>query len=117
MNNEQDNNLKKNKNEINKANNDNNKINKNNNINDIKNKNNINNAIKIVNDKNNELRLQIAKYFDHLNDNSMIKTLVYIENIRPQSIRILENDTIYIDMEAFTDDTYKCVFDFMNNLF
>ena len=44
-----------------------------------------------------ELRIEIAKNFDNLTDSNMIDLLVYIENIRPQAIRILENDTIYIE--------------------
>ena len=45
----------------------------------------------------------------------MIDLLVYIENIRPQAIRILENDTIYVDMEAFNEDTFHKVFDYIKN--
>ena len=55
----------------------------------------------------------IAKYFDRLTDNNMIELLVYIENIRPQSIKELENDTIYINMELFNDDTFNKVLDFV----
>ena len=61
---------------------------------------NINNAVKIVEkkvDKSLDLRIEIARNFDALTDSNMIDLLVYIENIRPQSIRILENDTIYIE--------------------
>ena len=64
-------------------------------------------------DKNMQLRIEIAKYFDNLTDNNMIELLVYIENIRPQSIRLLENDTIYLDLEAFNDETFIKVFEFV----
>ena len=64
-------------------------------------------------DKNMQLRIEIAKYFDNLTDNNMIELLVYIENIRPQAIRLLENDTIYLDMEAFNDETFIKVFEFV----
>ena len=50
------------------------------------------------NDKNFAIKNEIAKYFDKLSDNIMIELLVYIENIRPQSIKELANDTIYINM-------------------
>ena len=83
------------------------------NNNDTKNANN-NNAVKDKkDDKNMQLRVEIAKYFDNLTDNNMIELLVYIENIRPQSIRLLENDTIYLDMEAFNDETFIKVFEFV----
>ena len=52
---------------------------------------------------------------DNLTDSNMIDLLVYLENIRPQAIRILENDTIYIDMEAFNEDTFNKVMDFIKN--
>ena len=89
-----------------------------NSINEIKMINEINNAVKIVDktyDKSMELRIEIAKNFDNLTDSNMIDLLVYIENIRPQAIRILENDTIYIDMEAFNEDTFNRVFDYIKN--
>ena len=60
-----------------------------------------------------QLRLEIAKYFDNLSDSNMVELLVYIENIRPQSIRILENDTIYINMEEFNEETFNKVFEFV----
>ena len=92
-----------------------------NNNDNSKNKNNdvkiVNNAVRIVNEKNMELRTQIGKAFGCLEDINMIKMLVYIENIRPQSIRILENDTIYIDLEAFNDDTYNNVFEHLKVFF
>ena len=78
-----------------------------------------NNAVKVVDkgyDKSLELRIEIAKNFDNLTDSNMIDLLVYIENIRPQAIRILENDTIYIDMEAFNDDTFNKVLDYIKNV-
>ena len=65
------------------------------------------------NDKNFKLRNDIAKYFDKLSDNNMIELLVYIENIRPQSIKELANDTIYINMELFNDDTFSKVLNFV----
>ena len=61
------------------------------------------------------MRIEIAKNLDNLTDSNMIDLLVYLENIRPQAIRILENDTIYIDMEAFNEDTFKKVMDFIKN--
>ena len=80
-----------------------------------------NNDVKIVNnansEKNMELRTELGKYFTCLTDEKMIKMLVYIENIRPQSLRILENDTIYIDMEAFNSDTFKNVFAHLKTFF
>ena len=65
------------------------------------------------NDKNFGLRNEIAKYFDKLSDNIMIELLVYIENIRPQSIKELANDTIYINMELFNDETFSKVLEFV----
>ena len=64
-------------------------------------------------DKNYALRNDIAKYFDKLSDNNMIELLVFIENIRPQSIKELANDTIYINMELFNDDTFSKVLEFV----
>jgi hypothetical protein len=75
-----------------------------------------NNSVKIIDpkeDKKMQLRAEIAKYLDNLTDNNMIELLVFIENIRPQSIRILDNDTIYIDMEAFNEETFIKVFEFV----
>jgi len=95
----------------------------NNALNENKSNKNTNNDVKIVNNANNvpeknmELRTELGKYFTCLTDDKMIKVLVYIENIRPQSIRILENDTIYIDMEAFNSDTFKNVFAHLKNFF
>ena len=66
-------------------------------------------------EKNLDLRIEIAKNFDNLTDSNMIDLLVYIENIRPQAIRILENGTIYVDMEAFNEDTFRKVFDYIKN--
>ena len=80
--------------------------------------NSINISDKIIDQKDEkkmQLRVEIAKYFDNLSDNNMIELLVYIENIRPQSIRILDNDTIYIDMEAFNEDTFNKVFTYIKN--
>ena len=89
----------------------------NSNINSGRSMNNIINISDKVNDQKDEkkmqLRVEIAKYFDNLSDNNMIELLVYIENIRPQSIRILDNDTIYIDMEAFNEETFNKVFEFV----
>ena len=76
-------------------------------------------TVKIVDksyEKSMELRIEIARYFDNLTDSNMIDLLVYIENIRPQSIRILENDTIYIDMEAFNEDTFNRVIEYIKNI-
>ena len=75
--------------------------------------NNRNINIKKKMDKNYALRNDIAKYFDKLTDNNIVELLVYIENIRPQSIRELPNDTIYINMELFNDDTFGKVLDFI----
>ena len=92
---------------------------------EVKNTNSINNSnngnIVKINDKKNEknmqLRIEIAKYFDNLSDNNMIDVLVYIENIRPQSLRVLQNDTIYIDMEAFNEDIFNKVYEFVKKYF
>ena len=65
------------------------------------------------NDKNIALRDEGAKYFDQLSDSIMIDLLVYIENIRPQSIKELANDTIYINMELFNEETFTKVLDFV----
>ena len=78
--------------------------------------NNINNSVKNIDpkeDKKMQLRVEIAKYLDNLTDSNMIELLVFIENIRPQSIRILDNDTIYIDMETFNEETFIKVFEFV----
>ncbi len=64
-----------------------------------------------------QLRINLAKYFDKLSNNNMIETIVYIENIRPQSLRLLPNDTIYIDMETFDEETFNKVFNFVRNYF
>ena len=64
-------------------------------------------------DKNFKLKNDIAKYLDKLSDNNMIELLVFIENIRPQCIKELDNDTIYINMELFNDDTFVKVIDFL----
>ena len=75
-----------------------------------------NNSVKIIDpkeDKKMQLRAEIAKYLDNLTDSNMIELLVFIENIRPQSIKILDNDTIYIDMEAFNEETFIKVFEFV----
>ena len=76
-------------------------------------------AVKIVEKgyvKNVELRIELTRYFDTLNDTNMVDLLVYIENIRPQSISLLENDTIYIDMDAFNEETFNKVFDYIKNI-
>ena len=117
------NNNDKNKNKNNESDKKVNNVEINNNNNDISIKEldlltNINNAVKIVEkkvDKSLDLRIEIARNFDALTDSNMIDLLVYIENIRPQAIRILENDTIYIDMEAFNEDTFNRVFDYIKN--
>ena len=78
--------------------------------------NNINNSVKNIDpkeDKKMQLRVEIARYLDNLTDSNMIELLVFIENIRPQSIRILDNDTIYIDMETFNEETFIKVFEFV----
>ena len=67
------------------------------------------------NEKNYKLRNEIAKYFDKLSDNNMIELLVFIENIRPQSIKELANDTIYINMELFNEDTFSQVLEFVKH--
>ena len=76
-------------------------------------------AVKIVEkgyEKNVELRIELTRYFDTLTDTNMVDLLVYIENIRPQSISLLENDTIYIDMDAFNEETFNKVFDYIKNI-
>ena len=99
---------------------DKNNINNNNSYNPYYNKednnmNKRNNSINKKNDKNYNLRNDIAKYFDKLSDNNMIDLLVYIENIRPQSIKELANDTIYLNMELFNDDTFTKVLEFVKS--
>ena len=76
-------------------------------------------AVKIVEkgyEKNVESRIQLTKYFDTLTDSNFVDLLVYIENIRPQSISLLENDTIYIDMDAFNEETFNKVLDYIKNV-
>ena len=78
--------------------------------------NNGNNLVRIMDSKEEkkmQSRIEIAKYFDILCDNNMIDMLVFLENIRPQAIRTLDNDTIYIDMEAFNEETFNKLFDFV----
>ena len=67
-------------------------------------------------DRNLQLRIEIAKYFDNLTDDEMVEVLVYIENIRPQSIKVLANNTIYVDMEAFNEETFDKVFSYVKNM-
>ena len=109
-------NIKTNKNNNNSQNNNNNEV-KNANSNNNSNNGNIVKIIDKKDEKNMQLRIEIAKYFDNLSDNNMIDVLVYIENIRPQSLRVLQNDTIYIDMEAFNEETFNKVFDFVKKYF
>ena len=67
-------------------------------------------------DKYVQLRIEIAKIFDRLTDDEMIEVLVYIENIRPQSIKILPNNTIYIDMEVFSEEAFDKVFNYVKKM-
>ena len=67
-------------------------------------------------DKYVQLRIEIAKIFDRLTDDEMIEVLVYIENIRPQSIKILPNNTIYIDMEVFSEEAFDKVFHYVKKM-
>ena len=43
--------------------------------------------------------------------------MVFIENIQPQSIKLLSNDIAYINFEAFTDETFTEVFEFVKKYF
>ena len=105
----------KNNNKLNNSQNINNSVNINNNG-VVKSVNNGNNLVRIMDSKEEkkmQSRIEIAKYFDILCDNNMIDMLVFLENIRPQAIRTLDNDTIYIDMEAFNEETFNKLFDFV----
>ena len=53
----------------------------------------------------------MAKYFDKLDDDKMIEVLKGIENIRPQSIKMLSNDSAYINFEAITDEAFYKLFE------
>ena len=68
-------------------------------------------------DKKLQLKYYIAKCFDKLDDDKMIEVLVFIENIRPQSIKLLSNDSAYINFESFTDETFTKVFEFVKKYF
>ena len=74
-------------------------------------------AAKGDNDKNLQLKYYIAKCFDKLDDDKMIEVLVFIENIRPQSIKLLSNDSVYINFETFTDETFTKVCEFVKKYF
>ena len=63
-----------------------------------------------------DLRFAIAKNLDKLTDDGMIALLNYLEIISPQSIRILEDDTVYVNMESFSEDTFEKVDDFIGKI-
>ena len=75
--------------------------------------------VEIKEDKNKNLQLKyfIAKCFEKLDDDKMIEVMVFIENIQPQSIKLLSNDSAYINFEAFTDETFTKVFEFVKKYF
>ena len=64
-----------------------------------------------------ELRKEVITRINFLNNEEIIDLLVFLENIRPQSVQELENDAIYIDIEQFNDDTFCKVFDFLTNVY
>lgn len=69
-------------------------------------------------DKYYDLRIEISKYFDQLTDSQMVDALVFIENIRPQSLKEFENnDTIYINFEEFNDEAYINLIQYLKNIF
>ena len=89
-----------------KQNNNNNKINEN------------ENQIKVADEKNGKnlkIKFQLAKYFDNLTDEEIIDVMTYIENIRPQAIKTLEYDTIYINFEAFSEETFEKINEYLSN--
>ena len=99
-----------------------NTVNSTNSVNDRKNSCNdstVSSFVKTLDKKENkyvQLRIEIAKIFDRLTDDEMIEVLVYIENIRPQSIKILPNNTIYIDMEVFSEEAFDKVFNYVKKM-
>ena len=67
------------------------------------------NMKKATTEKENEylkMKHLIAKQLDKLNENNIIDVLVYIENIRPNAIKLFPNDSIYIDMDLFSTETF-----------
>ena len=74
------------------------------------------NVKKVSTEKDNEnLRMKhfIAKQLDKLSDNNIIDVLVYIENIRPNAIKELPNETMYIDMDLFSTETFDKLIEFL----
>ena len=67
------------------------------------------NIKKATTEKENEylkMKNLIAKQLDKLTENNIIDVLVYIENIRPNAIKLFPNDSIYIDMDLFSTETF-----------
>ena len=56
--------------------------------------------------KNLEMRDMLINKLNKLNNDEIIDLLVFIENIRPQAIKELPNDTLYINIKEFTNDTF-----------
>ena len=55
----------------------------------------------------------IAKQLDKLSDGNIVDVLVYIENIRPNAIKLFPNDTIYIDMDLFSTETINKLIEYL----
>ena len=66
--------------------------------------------------KNFELRKEIIEIIKNLSDEELVDLLVFLENIRPQAVEEFPNDTIYINVEQFNDDTYIKVFDYLSDV-
>ena len=72
--------------------------------------------VKVSTEKENEnLRMKhlIAKQLDKLSDGNIVDVLVYIENIRPNAIKLFPNDTIYIDMDLFSTETINKLIEYL----
>ena len=63
-----------------------------------------------------ELRKEVINIINNLSDEEVVDLLVFLENIRPQAIEELPNDTIYINIEQFNDDTFLKVFDYLTDV-
>ena len=63
-----------------------------------------------------ELRKEVINIINNLSDEEVVDLLVFLENIRPQAIEELPNDTIYINIEQFNDDTFIKVFDYLTDV-
>lgn len=64
-----------------------------------------------------ELRKEVVTRINSLNNEEIIDLLVYLENIRPQAIQELPNDSIYINVEQFNDDTFYKVLDYLTSVY